>query len=113
MSDIISNAKRYNEANTFRNDGAGFNRGNVRTDGGTKIGFDCSGLVYHILRESGYNIPYAASSVMVSQKSFSGNWATPIEPSDTAPAGTLVYFNGHVGIVQSYDPLTQLGKFCQ
>jgi hypothetical protein len=111
MSDIITNANRYTAANTFRNDGAGFNRGNVRIDGGAKIGFDCSGLVYHILRESGYNIPYAASSVMVSQKSFNGNWATPIEPSEKAPAGTLVYFNGHVGIVQSYDPVTKLGTF--
>ena len=111
MSDIITNANRYTAANTFRKDGAGLNRGNVRIDGGTKIGFDCSGLIYHILRESGYNVPYAASSVMVSDDVFNGSWATPVKVSNHAPAGTLVYFNGHVGIVQSYDPVTKLGTF--
>ncbi|MCZ8227631.1 MAG: NlpC/P60 family protein, partial [Burkholderiaceae bacterium] len=112
MSDIIKNANRYNTSNTFRSDGGGQTRGNYRKNDGASIGFDCSGLVYHILRESGYDVPYAPSSVMVSAQIFSGNWATPVN-SEVTPIrpGTLVYFNGHVGIVQSYDANAKTGKF--
>ncbi len=62
MSDILSNASRYNTSNSTRVDGAGKNAGNTRSDDGSKIRFDCSGLVYHVLRESGYNVPYSTSN---------------------------------------------------
>jgi hypothetical protein len=112
MSDIITNANRYNTGNTFRSDSTGSTRGNVRNSTGTAIGFDCSGLVYHVLRESGYNVPYATSAVMTNPATFDGSWATVVNPeAATVKPGTLVYFSGHVGIVQSYDPVTKTGEF--
>jgi hypothetical protein len=112
MSDIITNAKRYGTNNTFRSDSPGSTRGNARINGGTSIGFDCSGLVYHILRESGYNVPSAPSSVMIDDKNFGGGWATAVDPEKkNITPGALVYFSGHVGLVQSYDPVTKTGQF--
>lgn len=112
MSDIITNANRYNTGNTFRSDSTGSTRGNVRNSTGTAIGFDCSGLVYHVLRESGYNVPYATSAVMTNPATFDGSWASVVNPETaTVKPGTLVYFSGHVGIVQSYDPVTKTGEF--
>ena len=111
MSDILSNASRYNTSNSTRVDGAGKNAGNIRSDDGSKIRFDCSGLVYHVLRESGYNVPYSTSSAMSDSRSFKGDWATPVDARSQVPAGTLVYFNGHVGIVRTYDPTTGIGTF--
>jgi len=44
MSDILTNALRYNTRNTFRSDGAGNNRGNQRNaDGsGVETSFNCN-----------------------------------------------------------------------
>jgi hypothetical protein len=111
VSDILSNASRYNTSNSTRVDGAGKNAGNTRSDDGSKIRFDCSGLVYHVLRESGYNVPYSTSSAMSDAQTFRGDWATPMDAKSHVPPGTLVYFNGHVGIVRTYDPTTGMGTF--
>ena len=111
MSDILKNATRYNATNSSRIDGAGKNTGSVRSADGSQIRFDCSGLVYHVLRESGYNVPYDSSSVMADVNTFKGNWATPVTNPDSVLPGTLVYFNGHVGIVSTYDSTTGRGTF--
>ncbi|MFM6992383.1 MAG: cadherin-like domain-containing protein [Rhodoferax sp.] len=111
MSDILTNASRYNSSNSTRIDGAGKNAGNTRSDDGSQIKFDCSGLVYHVLRESGYNVPYSNSSAMSNTETFNGGWATPVSANGSVPPGTLVYFGGHVGIVRTYNPATGIGTF--
>ncbi len=111
MSDIITNANRYNTSNSTRIDGAGKNAGNSRSADGSQILFDCSGLVHHVLRESGYNVPYASSSAMVDDHTFKGGWATPVTDPKAVSPGMLVYFSGHVGLVQTYDPKTGMGTF--
>ena len=113
MSDILTNALRYNTDNTFRSDGAGNNRGNQRNADGSQIGFDCSGYAYHVLRESGYDVPYAqTSAVFDGPDNLKADWATNLNPKTQAiPPGTLAYFEGHVGIVQSFDPGSGRGTF--
>jgi hypothetical protein len=49
---------------------------------------------------------------MIDDKNFGGGWATAVDPEKKSiNPGALVYFSGHVGLVQSYDPVTKVGQF--
>lgn len=54
------------------------------------VGLDCSGFVWVVLKQGGYNVPYRSSGALAA-------WATPISASQAVP-GDLVFWPGHVGI---------------
>ncbi len=62
------------------------------TGGKTPAGFDCSGYVWYVLNNAGYNIGY-----MTSSQWRSANFPTYYSLSDAQP-GDILCFNGHVGI---------------
>lgn len=51
---------------------------------------DCSGFVWNVLKQAGYNVPYRNSAALAS-------WAVPVSKSNARP-GDLVLYYGHVGI---------------
>lgn len=53
-------------------------------------GMDCSGFVWNVLKDSGYDVPYRNSVALK-------NWVNYVTPRE-ARAGDLVFFPGHVGI---------------
>ncbi len=62
------------------------------TGGKTPAGFDCSGYVWYVLNNAGYNIGY-----MTSSQWRSADFPTYYSLSDAQP-GDILCFNGHVGI---------------
>lgn len=62
------------------------------TGGKTPAGFDCSGYVWYVLNNAGYNIGY-----MTSSQWRGANFPTYYSLSDAQP-GDILCFNGHVGI---------------
>jgi len=107
MSDISQNATRYDTSNTQRVDTIVKNNGQVYSGSGntTKIGFDCSGYFYHVMRESGYGIERLTASGYQKSNKFYDVSSSNIRPGD------MINFGNHIGIVTSYDPETGLGKF--
>lgn len=111
-SPIVYNSYRFNATNTARVGTAGENRGALTSDG--KLGFDCSGFVYYVLKNSGYQVDYLSTSQSMSSagvlSAAAAQWQTKIDPTQ-AQAGDLVYFKGHVGIVVSFDSEKGTGVF--
>lgn len=54
------------------------------------VGLDCSGFIWVVLKQGGYNVPYRSSGALAA-------WATPISASQAVP-GDLVFWPGHAGI---------------
>jgi cell wall-associated NlpC family hydrolase len=61
-------------------------------DGGkdSKTGFDCSGLVWQVLKDAGFKVPYRTVAQLK-------RWTKPIEFADLRP-GDLVFYDRHVGV---------------
>jgi cell wall-associated NlpC family hydrolase len=55
-----------------------------------KTGFDCSGFVWQVLKDSGLDVGYKNSWSL-------RDWATPVSKAN-AKAGDLVWWPGHVGV---------------
>jgi peptidoglycan DL-endopeptidase CwlO len=58
--------------------------------GKSKKGLDCSGFVWYVLKQAGYDVPYRNSGALRS-------WSKPIDDDDRQP-GDLVFWPGHVAI---------------
>ena len=113
MSNYLYNSYRFSAANSARVDVAGQNRGQITLDG--KFGFDCSGFLWYALKNSGYDVGdgFSTSSIMASkgQLSTAGQqWQTSVAAADVK-SGDLVWFNGHAGLVVSFDATTGKGVF--
>src|SRR5574340_93105 len=105
MSDILTNAQRYDSSNTERVDMIGLNYGQPVADRPGVIGFDCSGYFFHVMRESGYPVEHVWVDAYRQSPMFESVALADVEPGDA------VFFQGHMGFVVEYNPLTGLGKF--
>ena len=65
-----------------------------------EVGFDCSGLVYYVFREFGYNVPRTAT------KQFNYEGGIPVELGELLP-GDLVFFSD----TQSTSHITHVGIY--
>ena len=55
-----------------------------------RAALDCSGFVWHVLRDAGLDVPYRASGALAA-------WAVPVSRSDARP-GDLVFWPHHVAV---------------
>ncbi|MFC5521441.1 NlpC/P60 family protein [Polaromonas jejuensis] len=115
MDKLLYNAYRFSSANSARiENGNGKNNvGAVTSDG--RYGFDCSGFVNYVVKNSGYKVDNYTSTAQTVKADGSlttegAKWQQTIN-TDQARQGDLVYFQGHVGIVVSYDNKTGVGIF--
>lgn len=110
---ILFNSYRFNGGNSYRSDVQGQTNGFADSNG--KLGFDCSGLVNYLLNHGGYNIgPQAGTRDTVSAPgtltTTGAKWQSIVTANNARP-GDLVYFDGHVGVVVSFNADTGHGVF--
>jgi len=109
LLDIAKNKYWIDENNDGKNDKYDYGEngdGTKDTDGDGKFDIDCSHLVNDVLREAGYKLP--KDNITTDRMTCSKYY---YKATDDIKAGDVVLFNGHVGIVVSYDPITKTGKF--
>lgn len=109
---VLYNSYRFSAANSARVDIVGMNRGQISSDG--RFGFDCSGFVHCVFKESGFAVPaFSTRDVMTSAGGLSSSgesWQQKLDPADVR-SGDLVWFSGHVGFVVRFDPEKGVGVF--
>ncbi len=110
---ILDNAELFSQANTVRRSAPGQNTGQITNDG--RFQFDCSGFVYYVLTNSGYDVGnYRSVSGLFANGALTDTakqWQTQITDYSQVQAGDIVYMSGHMGFVVSYDATTGLGVF--
>ncbi|UUZ65412.1 NlpC/P60 family protein [Polaromonas sp. P1-6] len=115
MDKLLYNAYRFSSANSARiENGNGKNNLSAITADG-RYGFDCSGFVNYLLTKGGYQVDNYTSTAQTikadgSLTAAGAKWQQTIS-TNQAQQGDLVYFQGHVGIVVSYDNKTGVGVF--
>ena len=77
--------------------------------GRTGPAIDCSHFVDETMLASGYNIPPQQSSTLAGV--VNGAQSSYYDVSQTPVVGGVIVFNGHVGIVTSYDSTTGTGTY--
>src|SRR2546426_4431479 len=83
---------------------------------GPKVGpaIDCSHFVMETMLASGYNVPELTSfqlgSFIVTGTGTASQYYSSVAPANVQP-GNVIVFNGHAGIVTSYDPVTGIGTY--
>lgn len=87
-SALVEAARKYEGTAYFTGAGARSN---------PKDGFDCSGLVWYVIKQAGFNYTYSSTSDMPHNP----NLRRLRIPPDAIRAGDLMLFSGHVGF---YDP---------
>jgi hypothetical protein len=112
-SNLLYNSYRFNPTNSARREVSGQNNGQPTFDG--RYGFDCSGFVNYLLNKGGYAVgAQLATSATVNSKGVlspaGAQWQSKIDASAAKP-GDLVYFQGHVGIVVSFNATTGKGVY--
>lgn len=108
---IVYNAYRFNASNSVRSNIAGLNGGQMV---GGAYGFNCSGYVAYVFSKSGYAVPTFWTGAVMPKKDgltdSGANWQKAIDPGEVK-SGDLVYFSGHVGIVESWNPESKTGTY--
>ncbi|PKA70369.1 NlpC/P60 family protein [Pseudomonas baetica] len=87
----------------------GPHKGETDVNNNGKKEIDCSGLVYRIMKDAGYTIPYRTTSMLnTDREHFDEIPVASAQPGDIA---LWINFHGHTGVIESLSTALTPGKF--
>ncbi|POA49668.1 hypothetical protein C1893_04120 [Pseudomonas sp. MPR-ANC1] len=87
----------------------GPHKGETDIDNDGKKEIDCSGLVYRLLKDAGYTIPYRTTSQLNTDRVHFDE--IPVESAEPGDIALWINFHGHTGVIETLSGISSSGDF--
>lgn len=84
-------------------------KGETDNDNNGKKEIDCSGLVYRLLKDAGYTIPYRTTSELNTDRVHFEE--VPVESAEPGDIALWIIFHGHTGVIETLSGSATPGNF--